>query len=81
MFVHLITGSVLLCLCMLYNIIVGYTSSWYFFLYIPCAWVVTLLRHCYICVCINLVVNVISMVNDIFLCNSYDMLLGCDTFW
>ena len=25
MFVHLITGSVLLCLCMLYNLIIGYT--------------------------------------------------------
>ena len=45
MFFHLITVSVLLYLCMLYNIIFGYTLSWYFFLYPP---VHGLFRHCVI---------------------------------
>ena len=73
---HIITLYVFLCLCMLYNIIVVYTSSLYFVFYISCAWVVPPLCHCYICVCINLVVNVVSMVTAICLCDSYDLLLG-----
>ena len=59
MFLHNTTLSILLCLCMLYNLTVGYTSSWYSVIYPPCAWVVPPLNHFYICVCINLVVNFI----------------------
>ena len=73
--------SVLLCLCMLYNIIIGYTSYWYFVLYLPCAWFVPPLRHCYICVFIHLYVNVIYMVTAICLCTSYNLLLGCAISW
>ena len=79
MFVHPIIFYVLLCLCMLYIIIVGYTSSWYFVLYISCAWFIPPLNHCYKCVYINILVNVIYMVNVIFLYNSYILLLGCAT--
>ena len=78
-FVNLIMVSILLCLCMLYNLIFGYTSYWYFVLYLPCAWVVPTLHHCYICVYINLVVKVISMVTEIYFCNSYGLILGCVT--
>ena len=67
-FVHLIMVSVLLCLCMLYIIIVGYTSSWYFVLYLSCGWVIAPLSHCYIYVCITMFVHVIYMVNVICLC-------------
>ena len=81
MSVHLITLSVLLFLCMLYNLTVGYTSSLYFVIYISCAYVISSLRHCYICVCINMVVNVIYMVTVICLCTSYYPLLGWDTSW
>ena len=81
MFVHLITVYVLLCLCMLYNLTVGYTSSWYFVLYLSCEYVITPLRHVYICVCINMFVNFISMVNVMFLCTSYDTIIGCATSW
>ena len=35
MFVRLINVSVLLCLCMLYNIIFGYNSPWFFFYISP----------------------------------------------
>ena len=81
MFVHCIPVSVLLCLCMLYNIIVGYNSSWYFVLYLSWEWFIPPLRHCYIYVCINMFVNVIYMVNVIFLCTSYNLILGCATSW
>ena len=72
---------ILLCSCMLYNLAVGYTSSSLFVLYLSSAYVSPPLRHCYIFVCINLVVNVISMVTAICLCTSYNMLLGCATSW
>ena len=36
MFVNVITVSVLLCFCMLYNLIVSYTSFWCFVLYLSC---------------------------------------------
>ena len=52
MFVHTIIVSLLLYMCMLYNIIVVYTSSWYFSIY--CEWVIPPLRHCYICFCVNM---------------------------
>ena len=39
------------------------------------------LNHCNICVCINMFVNIISMVTVICLCTSYDLLLGCATSW
>ena len=80
-FVHLITVSVLLCLCILYHLFFGYTSYWYFVLYLSCVYVSPPLRHCYICVCINIFVNVISMVTAIFLCTSYNWLLSCTTSW
>ena len=80
MFVHHIKVYVLICLCMLYNLIVGYNSYWYF-LYLSCACFIPLLRHFYICVCINLFVNIISMVTAICLCTLYKMLLGCATSW
>ena len=80
MFLHIITVSVLLYLCMLYNIIVGYTSSWVF-LYFSCARVITPLHHCYICICIHILVNIIYMVTTIFLFTSYYSLLGCITYW
>ena len=67
-FVHIITVSVLLCLCMLYNLIGGYTSSWYFVPYLSCAWVIPPLYHSYICVYIN-----------ICFCTPYFLLLGCAT--
>ena len=79
--VHLITVSVLLGLCMLYNIIVGYNSTWHFVLYISCVWFIPLLNHCYKCVCINMFVNIISMATSICFCISYDLLLGRGTFW
>ena len=44
-FLHLIMVSVLLYLCMLYNRIVGYTSTWYFVLYLLCAWIIPPLKH------------------------------------
>ena len=51
MFVNLITVSVLLFLCTLYNIILGYTSSWNFVLYLSCAWFIftteSLLHMCW----------------------------------
>ena len=50
MFVNLITVSIFLCVYMLYNLVVGYTSSWYFVIYIPCAQVIPPLCHYYICV-------------------------------
>ena len=72
---------VLLCLFMLHNLIFTYTSSWYFVLYISFVWVNPSLRNCYICVCINMFVNVIYMVTAICLCSSYDMLLDCAIYW
>ena len=81
MFVHFIPVSVFLCLCMLYNIIVGYTLSWYFVLYLSYAWVIPPLHYCYICDCINMFVNVISMVNAICLCTSCVLLLGFGASW
>ena len=80
-FVYLITVSVLSWLCMLYNITAGYTSSWYFVLYLSSAYFIPPLRHGYICVCVNMFVNVISMVTAICLCNSYNPLLGWAKSW
>ena len=62
MFVNIIAVSVLLCLSMLYNLTVGYTSSWYFFIHLSGTYVSLPLRHCYMCVCINMFLNVISRV-------------------
>ena len=81
MLVHVITVSVLLCLCILYNLIVAYTSPWYFFPYFSCAWVIPPLRHCYICDGINMFVNVTYMVTAICFFTLYDKLLGCATSW
>ena len=81
MSVHLITVSVSLYFGMLHNLIVGCTLSWYFVIYLSCAWVIPPLRHCYICVCINIFVNVICLVTEIFFCTSYYRLLGCSTYW
>ena len=67
-FVHMITVSVFLCLCMLHNLIAVYTSIWYFVLYVSCAWFVLRLHHCYVWVGINMFVNVISMVTVICFC-------------
>ena len=52
--------------CMLYNIIVFCTSPCYFVLYLSGAWVIPSLHHFYICVCINMFVNVIKTVTAIF---------------
>ena len=81
MFIHIIILTILLCLCILYNLNVGYTSSWYFALYLSSAYVIPPLRHGYICFYINIFVNVIPMVTAIYLCTSYDPLLGCATYW
>ena len=78
---HIITVSVLLCLCVVYNITVVRNSSWYFVLYLSGAYIIPLLRHVYICVCINIFVNVIPMVTAINLCTSYNLILGCTTSW
>ena len=80
-FVHIITVSVFLCLCTLYNLIVGYTSPWYFVLYFSCAWVIPSLRKYYIFFVISIFVYVIYMGTVICLCSRYDMLLGCATSW
>ena len=66
---------------MVYNLIFGYTPSWYFVLYLSCVWVIPSLHRCYICVCINMLVNVISIAIVVFLCTSYDLILGCATYW
>ena len=66
---------------MLYNIIVGYNSSWYFVLYTPSAWVIPPLHHSYIYFCINMFVKIISIFTAIYLCNSYYILLGCNPYW
>ena len=79
MFVHIITVSVFLCLFMVYNLTVGYSSSWYFFLYLSGTYVIPPLRHGYICVCINIFVNVIPKVTMILFCTSCDLLLCCAT--
>ena len=81
MFLHHITVYVLLCLCMLHNIIFGYTSFWNFVLYLSCAWVIPPLHHFYMCVCIHMFVNIRSMDTAICFCTSYDLLLGCDKSW
>ena len=81
MVVHLITVCLFLFLCMLYNIIVVYTSSWYFVLSLSSDWFIPPLHHCYICVFINMFVNVTYMVTEICLCTSCDMLLSCATYW
>ena len=81
MFVHLITVSVLLCLWMLYNLPIGYTSYWYFVISISDAYISPPLRHRCICVCINVFVSVISMVTAKCLCTSYNLILGCATSW
>ena len=65
---------------MLYNLIFGCTSS-RGVMYLSCAWAVPPIHHCYICVCINMFINIISIVTAICLCNSYHMLSGCDTSW
>ena len=70
MFVHLITVSVFLWLCMLYNLIAGYTSSWYSVIYLSCAWVIPPLHHAYIYVCINMFMSIISIFIAICLCTS-----------
>ena len=51
------------------------------FLFISCECVIPQLHHCYICVCINIFVNVIFMVTEICLCTSYKPLLGCAKSW
>ena len=81
MFVHLITVSVLLCLCVVYNLNVVHTSSWYFVLYLSSSYIISPLLHVYICVCINMFVNIIPLVTAIRLCTSYNILLGCATSW
>ena len=81
MFVHLIMLSVFSCLCMLYNLTVGYNSSWYFVPYVSGEYFIPPLRHGYICVYNNMLVNVIPMVTVICLCTSYDPLLGYAISW
>ena len=76
MFVYLIMMSVLICLCMLYNIIFGYTSPGYFVLHLSVAWVIPPLHQCYIYVGINMFMHVIYMVTAICLCTLYGMILG-----
>ena len=81
MFVHHITMSAVICLCMLYNTFVGCTSSLIMF---PISLLFVLLLYCvncYICMCINMFVNVISMFPDICWCNSYNILLAWTTYW
>ena len=78
---HIITVSILLCLCVVYNLTVGHTSSWYFVLYLSGAYVIPPLRHGYISVYINIFVNIIPMVTAIRLCTSYNLLLGGSTSW
>ena len=80
-FVNLIMVSVLLFLCMVYNLTVGHTLSWYFVLSLSRAYLIPPLRHGYICVCINMFVNVILMITVISLCTLYNLILGCATFW
>ena len=70
MFVNPLMMSILLYLCMLYNLTIGYTSYWYCVIYLPGAYISPPLRHCYICIYINMFVNVISMVTAICLCTS-----------
>ena len=43
----------------MFNIIISYTSPWYFVLYLSYAWVIPPLRHCYICVWLLRYVRVI----------------------
>ena len=81
MFVHIIMVSLFLFFCMLYYITVEYTSYWYFVLYLSGAYVSPPLPHCYICVCINMFVNIISMDTAICLCTFCSLLLVCATSW
>ena len=81
MIVHIIMFSLLLCVCILYNLTVDYTSSCYFVLYLSCAYSIPPLLHCYICFLINIVVNFIPVVTAICLCTLYNLLLGCAISW
>ena len=54
MFMHIILVSVLKFLCMLYNILIGCTSSWVFFLSLSYARVILPLNCRYMCVHINM---------------------------
>ena len=80
MFVHHITVSELICLCMLYNLIIVCTSYW-IFLYISCVWFIIPLRRCYICVWIHMFVNIISMFNSIYLCTLHDLIIVGTPTW
>ena len=75
------SASALICYFMLYNLIVGCTSFWVVFLYLPGAWVILPLHHRHICVCIHIFVNIISMFHAICWWSLYDLLLGCTQYW
>ena len=80
-FLHHITVSEFICLCMLYYIIVGCTSSKVFFLSFSHVWVIILLCGYYICIFINIFVNIISMSTEIFLWTLFNILFGCTPYW
>ena len=65
----------------LYNLLLGCTSSWNFFLY-PCgAWFIILLLCRYIYVFIIILMNIISMFTEICLYILYYLILGCTPSW
>ena len=49
--------------------------------YISCVWVILLLNFCYICVCINIFVNVISVFTAICLHNLQNIPIACTQSW
>ena len=79
-FVHLRMVYVMLCLYMLYNILVGYTSSWFLFYISP---VYGSFQQCVIVISVIVFffVNVISIFTAICLCTSCYLLLGCTKSW
>ena len=75
MFVNTIPVSIFICLCILYNILIGGTSYWWFFLYLSYEWVVLPFRCSNIYVCINIFVDIISIFTSIYFCTLYNRLL------
>ena len=80
-FVHRMMVFSLICLCMLYNVTVGCTSSWVFCpVYILCMgyYFAVLLLHLHFC---SYVCEFLSTFTVICWCNSYNHIIGCTPSW
>ena len=77
-FVHNIPIHAFIYFCMLYNILIGCTTSWFFVTYILCIGYYTTALWLHLSLK-NMLVNIIYMFNAICLFILYNLLLDCTT--